>query len=284
MTYCLDDLHERFVRERIYLQNVSDETVYFYRQAWRAFRRTSQKDKISQEDLTEFLIQTKQRGAKAVTINTYSRALNAFFNWAHQNNHLPERYRISKLKEDQPALKTLSEAHLKAVLSYRPKVFSQERLHTVLCLLIDTGVRIDEALTLEPDRVDFDNLLLTVKGKGGKERIIPFSLELRKILYRYIQKHPGRLVFATKQGTKLDYNTVKVDYYELCEKLGLKDRGFHRFRHTFAIQHIRYGGSLFGLQKILGHADLSVTRRYVELQTEDLTREHKKASLLARLK
>lgn len=284
MTYCLDDLFEKFVRERIYLQGVTEDTVYCYRQGWRALKRVHTAETITQDDLTEFLIKHKENGIKAVSINTYSRALNAFFNWAHTNGHLPERLRISKLKEEKPTLKTVNDAHLRAVLRFKPRTFSEQRLSALLHLLIDTGMRIKEALTLEQERVDFDNLLLTVKGKGNKERIIPFSFEMRKVLYRYTTKFPGRLVFATKQGGELDYNTVKDDYYELCVKLGLKDRGFHRLRHTFAIQHVRGGGTLFGLQKILGHADLSVTRRYVELQTDDLQREHQKTSQLARLK
>ena len=284
MTYCLDNLFEKFVRERIYLKNVTDDTVYFYWQAWRAFKRVHTAETICQDDLTEFLIKQKERGVKAVSVNTYSRALNAFFNWAHTGNHLPEKLRIPKLKEDKPTLKTVTEAHLRAVVKFKPRTFAEERLWVLLQLLIDTGMRIKEALTLEQERVDFDNLLLTVRGKGSKERIIPFSLEMRKVLYRWVNKYPGRLVFATKQDNQLDYNTVKDDYYELCEKLELKDHGFHRFRHTFAISHVRNGGTLFGLQKILGHADLSVTRRYVELQTDDLIREHKKASVLGRLK
>ncbi len=71
-----------------------------------------------------------------------------------------------------------------------------------MCLLIDTGVRINEALTLKNQNVDFDNLLVTVMGKGGKERIIPISAELRKIMYRYSTKYkysrfPTEVFFST---------------------------------------------------------------------------------------
>lgn len=284
MIYCLDNLFEKFVRERIYLKNVTKATVYFYRQGWKAFKRVHTKETVSQDDLTEFLIRHKENGVKAVSINTYSRALNAFFNWAYDGGHLPEKFRIPKLKEDKPTLKTVNDAHLRAVVKFKPRTFAEERLWVLLQLLIDTGVRIKEALTLEQERVDFHNLLLTVNGKGNKERIIPFSNELRKVLYRYVAKYPGRLVIATKQGNQLNYNIIKRDYYLVCDKLGLKDHGFHRFRHTFAISHVRNGGTLFGLQKMLGHADLTVTRRYVELQTEDLVREHQKTSQLGRLK
>jgi len=81
------------------------------------------------------------------------------------------------MKEPEKRLKVFSDAQLKAILRYRPKRFYEHRLYTLLCLIIDTGMRIDEALTLTRDKLDLDNLLVTVRGKGDKERIIPISLE-----------------------------------------------------------------------------------------------------------
>ena len=56
---------------------------------------------------------------------------------------------------------------------------------------------------------------------------------------------------------------------------------FHTLRHTFAVNYIRNGGSVFHLQKILGHSTLVMTRRYCELQVEDLQKVHQQYSLLA---
>jgi integrase len=53
---------------------------------------------------------------------------------------------------------------LKAIVSFKPKTFTESRLHALLCLVMDTGVRISEALDLRREKVDFDNLLLTVPG------------------------------------------------------------------------------------------------------------------------
>jgi integrase len=72
-------------------------------------------------------------------------------------------------------------------LKQKPKRFDQWRLHTLIALLLDTGVRIEEALSLNRGDVDLDNLLVTVFGKGRKERRVPFSFELRKVLFRYEQ-------------------------------------------------------------------------------------------------
>jgi site-specific recombinase XerD len=86
------------------------------------------------------------------------------------------------LKVEKRILQTLSDSEMQALLSMKPKRFDQWRLHALICLLLDTGLRIEEGLTLNVGDVDFDNLLLTAFGKGRKERRIPFSSELRRIL------------------------------------------------------------------------------------------------------
>jgi integrase len=63
----------------------------------------------------------------------------------------------------------------------------------VICFVLDTGVRIDEALTARTATVDYDNLLVTVFGKGRKERRIPFSFELRKVLFRWERERALRV-------------------------------------------------------------------------------------------
>lgn len=80
---------------------------------------------------------------------------------------------------------TVTPAQIRVLVAFRPKCFAQLRVHAVACLLLDAGLRIDEALSLEPSGLDFDNLLVTVRGKGQKERRILFSHEMRKILYRW---------------------------------------------------------------------------------------------------
>jgi integrase/recombinase XerD len=149
-------------------------------------------------------------------------------------------------------------------------------------MLLDTGTRIDEVLTLRTQDVDMDNLLLTVTGKGRKQRRIPFSFELRRVLYRHIADRQG-LVFATRHGKKLGRRNVLRDVKLLCRKLGFAppERTLHAFRHTFAVNYLRRGGGVFHLQKVLGHSSLDMTRRYASLMTEDLQAVHQQISLLA---
>jgi integrase/recombinase XerD len=68
----------------------------------------------------------------------------------------------------------------------------------------------------------------------------------------------------------------------LCTRLGFDPprRTLHAFRHTFAVNYLRRGGSVFHLQKVLGHSTLEMTRRYANLLTEDLQAVHQRVSLL----
>jgi site-specific recombinase XerD len=71
---------------------------------------------------------------------------------------------------------------------------NQRRIHALLFTLIDTGIRIDEAVTMKASAGDFNNLLISVRGKVQKERIIPLSYDLRKVLYRFM-KHGEKYSF-----------------------------------------------------------------------------------------
>jgi integrase len=138
-------------------------------------------------------------------------------------------------------MRTFTDAHVRALLTYKPKTRTDKRLLALLTVLADTGVRIDEALTLNRASVDFENLLLTVTGKGNKTRIIPYSIESRKVLFKHLQSHSHSLAFCTRNGGKLQYNNTRRYFNALCEKLGVAgfDSSFHAFRRYFATYAIR---------------------------------------------
>ncbi len=133
------------------------------------------------------------------------------------------------------------------------------------------------------NKVDFDNLVITVRGKGDKERIVPISLECRKLLYKFLKLHDSDLVFANRDGYKLTYRTSLQQLHEICDKFGV-DGTWHKFRHTFASSYLRNGGNLIYLSRVLGHEDISVTKIYVDENIEDLSMMQKRTSLLSRLR
>lgn len=76
---------------------------------------------------------------------------------------------------------------IKALLGLEPRTFNQWRVYVVVATVLDTGCLVDEVIKLSVADVDMENLLLAVYDKGNEERKIPFSLELRKVLFRYRQ-------------------------------------------------------------------------------------------------
>jgi integrase/recombinase XerD len=119
----------------------------------------------------------------------------------------------------------LSDAEIRALVLFKPTTVGERRTLTIALLLLDTGLRITEALTLERSKVNLNDLLLTVRGKGDKERIVPFSRELRPILFRWLthpKSHKGPYVFATRTGSLLSQRNTHRDVLTLAVAAGVE--------------------------------------------------------------
>ncbi len=270
----MENRFEQFIRERQYLTNVTPATVEWYRQSLVWLKTESPTD----AELKSCVMRMREKGLKPSGCNCRIRAINAYLKWSGSV------LRIPKLKEPQVILPTFTAEQVKRFIAYKPQGYYQRRLHLLVLILLDTGCRISEALDLRVEDCDLDNILVTLKGKGQKERKVPFSFELRKVLYRYTREmQPHLLVLSTKHGCKLDRHIVSRDVKRFCRRLGFAPpvRTLHSFRHTFALNYLRRGGSVFHLQKVLGHSSLEMTRRYANLMTEDLQAVHQRLTLLA---
>lgn len=280
----MEDLFEQFIKERRYFRNLAEKTLQFYQDAFSAFNRLNTFDNLSKQSLQAAVIALRERGTSVGCINAYLRGVNAFLNWLHQE-HGYDNLSLKLLKGDKRIFRALSESELKAIVRFKPQNASEKRLQTILLLMMDTGLRVTECLTLERSKVDFDNLLLTVIGKGNKERVVPFSYELRKVLFKFLSRSRHELCFPTNYGGKLAYCNLLRDFYLLMEKLGIKpDGAFHAFRRTFATNYIRSGGNPLVLQRLLGHTTLQQTNVYIKMVTEDLQKEQHRTSLLNRIR
>lgn len=278
------DLFEAFVLEKQYLKGATPKTVKSYRDAWRAFNHYG-KAEMTEQGVKNFMVETVKAGRKPGASNAFARSLNSFFTWLHENGHTKKRLKIPLRKAPKRVLRTYKAEEVERILSYAPKTFVERRLLALLALLIDTGARINEALTLERSGIDFDELLVTFYGKGDKERRVPISPTCQKILVRWLKEHKFNLVFCANNGNELWQDNVRRDFRALLKKVGVeKSEGvFHTFRRYFAKEYVRNGGNVLYLQKMLGHATLDMSKRYMELDTDDLTEKHRTASPLKRL-
>jgi integrase/recombinase XerD len=133
-------------------------------------------------------------------------------------------------------LPTFTAPQIKSLIRWKPRRNAQRRLHLLTLLLLDTGCRISEALTLRVREIDMENMLVTLDGKGRKQRIVPFSFELRKALFRYIadtKRKPDSLLLASRNETQLGRRVMLRDVKLLCKRLGFTPpaRTLHAFRH-----------------------------------------------------
>ena len=216
----LEPLYAQYLKERQYLAGFSPRTIKLFR--W-VFNRWDALigEMPTKQNLKEWVIKLNESGIKPVTINSYARVFNAFLTWLLEEGHIPERIRVSKVKEGQKPPKVYSEETLHKLLRFNPRTFAEHRIYMLICVGIDTGCRIDELLTLRREGVDLDNLLITVIGKGDKARVIPISLECRKVLYKFLR---------------------------------IEDLRPYDLRHTFATRLVERGVHHYVISALLGHS------------------------------
>jgi len=266
---------DQFIRERRYLKGVTPKTEAWYKDSFHAFEGALD----TLDAIKTRIVELSERGVKPVSINTYLRAVKAYCRWRELD------WKIPRLKEEQKILQTLSDVQVRALINFKPKGAYQARGHALMLTVLDTGLRATEALSITKESVDMDNLAIRVVGKGGKHRLVPFSSELRKSLYRHFTKVTGRYLFKTKYDTKLTVRNFDRDLKVIGKACGITGVRFspHTLRHTFAASWLRRGGDIYLLSRCLGHSSLKTTEVYLKsLGIADIARVHAQVSLLSR--
>jgi integrase/recombinase XerD len=296
----LNALFNQYKKEMLYLRNFSEKTLGIYQEVFARWIKYVG-EIPTEKNLSRFVIGMREAGLNTTSCNISIRGFNSFLTWMKDNGHCPQifsngkPFKLSKLPEEKKTLRVFSDEEISKILSFKPKGRNDQRIYALVCTLIDTGIRINEALNLEVSRVDFDNLIITVtKGKGKKERIVPMSLDLRKILHRWVSHHrtsklDSPLLFCTSNGTPLSHRNAMRDFQNMLKKVGVDkssiDHCFHSFRRKFARSYIKNGGNIAYLQHAMGHTTLAMTKHYIgDIPIEDLQMMHQKTSLLGKLK
>jgi integrase/recombinase XerC len=152
----------------------------------------------------------------------------------------------------------------------------------VVLLLYGCGLRISEALDLNMRDMPHDDSL-TVVGKGGKTRMVPVLPAVREALDAYLStcphaRTPDGPLFVGVRGGRLSARVVQKRVQELRLALGLpRETTPHALRHSFATHLLSAGGDLRTIQELLGHASLSTTQRYTDVDSARLLDVYRKA-------
>lgn len=227
---------------------------------------------------------------EATTVNNRLRTYRSFWAFLAKEGFVQEDITldIKKLKEKQKVIPTLDETEIQAMFRQcSTKTFTGVRDLTMLKVLLDTGMRLKELVILSLDDLLLNEGYIKVDGKGQKERFVPVSAELKKVLKDYLSIR-GNLstaaVFVTLDNTPMKPRTVQGRLSEIAEKTQItKQTSPHIWRHTFAKYYILNGGDPFTLKKILGHADWAMVHRYIDMFAPEIKKQHAKFSPLKNL-
>ncbi|MGZ4158107.1 MAG: tyrosine-type recombinase/integrase, partial [Bacteroidia bacterium] len=159
--------------------------------------------------------------------------------------------------------------------------FEGIRNKLIIELFYATGIRLSELINLKEANVDIHCGQLKVLGKRNKERIVPFGVELKKSIEKYLQlkiKSSAEELFITQSGKKLYEKFVYrlVNNY-LSQVTTIDKKSPHVLRHTFATHMLNNGADLNAIKELLGHANLSATQVYTHNTVEKLKNIYKQA-------
>lgn len=215
---------------------------------------------ISAQTFANYRARRLESGTSANTVNHEHAYLRAMFNelerigeW-HGGNPLEK---MRQIKIDERELSFLDDGQIKQLLAALDQSRNKDAKNiTLVCLA--TGARWSEAETLRAEQVR-DNKITYWNTKSGKPRAVPISEKLQKLIKT---KETGRLFGPAYQA-----------FQNAVERAGLilpERQMTHILRHTFASQFMQRGGNILALQRILGHASLTMTMRYAHLAPEHL--------------
>jgi len=159
------------------------------------------------------------------------------------------------------------------------------RNRAIFELIYSTGMRASEALGLDRGGVHLDGLWALVKGKGGKERVLPFGEKARNAIQAYLDARPDSAntvnktpLFVNARGERLSYRgLLKIMKKHQLRAGLLKDLALHGIRHSFATHMLGGGADLRSIQELLGHSKLSTTQKYTHVSMEKIMEIYDKA-------
>ncbi len=250
-------------------------------------------DGLSHGDFRGFLARRRGQGCSSRTLARALSALRSLFRFLDETgfcaNTALAAIRSPKLPHSIP--KPLNVASAEAVLREAPAFASEawigKRDVAVLTLLYGCGLRISEALGLDRAQAP-KGASLIVRGKGNKERMVPVLPAVRQAVAEYLRACPHELapegpLFVGVRGGRLNPGAVQAVMRQLRRALNLPETATpHALRHSFATHLLGAGGDLRTIQELLGHASLSSTQIYTEVETERLLEVYESAHPRAR--
>jgi integrase/recombinase XerC len=237
--------------------------------------------------LREWLGGLYQHKLRAVTIRRKLAAVRSLFNFMLRGGviaaNTAKLVRTPKAPKNLPFVLTAEQTNnlLDQVAEQKIERPFPERDVAIFELLYGCGLRVSELVGLNLSDFDFNERWIRVRGKGRKERQVPFGGKAASAIERYLQVRPanaGDALFLNHRGGRLSDRGARgiVKFYArmLTEDSSIHP---HSFRHAYATHLLSDGADLRAIQELLGHAQLSTTQKYTQVSLTDLMRVYDEA-------
>jgi integrase/recombinase XerC len=297
--HCMADLQDALVKWHDYLRYekaVSHHTLRAYSADVHGFltflmhhhEKPPGLNDLSEANLRDFRAWMSRRAIDGASAATRARSLSGiknFLGWLDKqgimHNAAIKTVRSPKLPHKLP--RPLSERQsLEIANTTTIDGWIGQRDRALFTMLYGCGLRIDEALGLDIEDLPRDGFM-RVRGKGNKERQVPVLNAVITALDSYRAACPfsedqRRALFLGVQGKRLHQGVAQKAMRDLRRAMNLPETATpHALRHSFATHLLQNGANLREIQELLGHASLSTTQRYTEINAEELIRIYKSA-------
>jgi len=245
-------------------------------------------DEITERDLKDFFNFMRGKGNTQATINSAIASIRPFFNYLIEQEVIKDHpmVRIKKGKVDQKPIIPFSNEDIHNLL-LQPDKSRQAgyRDYCIMLMLLSTGMRISECLCLTISDIDFkNNRILIQKSKNRTSRIVGMAKKIKSELQRYIRlclvdSNPYDMFFQNQDGGKLAIRTIQENISEYGKQANIDPRirvSAHTFRHTYAINYLKNGGSTASLREQLGHRTIETVEKYLYWSNDDKLEEFNK--------
>lgn len=240
----------------------------------------------SQKDIANFLREESRKKLSSRTRARVVASLRQFYGYL-ENRKLIETNPMQMIeapKIEKALPDFLSQDEIRKLFAvFREENLLELRDKTMFEFLYSAGLRISEACMLLLPDVDRENQVLTIKGKGGRERLVPYGEVASRLLDQYIDKaraeilnqYESEYVFVSKKGGALSRKSAWRLLKRYMKRAGIgRNITPHTLRHSFATHLLQNKADLRAVQELLGHMDIATTQIYTHLANNELKKTH----------
>jgi tyrosine recombinase XerC len=285
---------EGFIAYLKHEKNASPHTISNYQRDILQLAQYLENKKINLRDIDNimlrgFLASLYGKGEKKSTVGRKLAAIRSFFQFCvkrHWMDDNPAKV-VSTPKQDKPVPSFLSEEEMQDFLDL-PQTAKplDKRDKAMLELLYATGIRVSELVGINMEDVKFTERLIRIKGKGKKERLVPFGRMAEESLRSYLRVRSliskgqveERPLFLNYRGRKLSARSVERTVDKYIRRSAMRRKiSPHSLRHSFASHLLSRGADLRVIQELLGHESLATTQKYTHLDLQHLIEVYRKS-------